>query len=351
MSQAADHRLPRREVFRRGGYCLGAALAGPSLAAAAAPADAAAAEPFRYCLNMATLLGQKLSLTEEVQIAAAAGYQAVELWVTKIQDFVRQGGSLADLKKRISDVGLSLESTIAWDEWISPASEHSPQGIEAWKRNLDLVAQLGGRRICAPPCGTLQPADCDLQKVAARYRRLLKLGRSFGVTPQLELWGRAPVLRRLGEIAYVLVEVGDPDACAVLDVIHIYTGGSPPIGLRAFNANSLHIFHLNDYPAEPPATGLPTPSASIPATALRRWTRCFAVCGRSALAVFSRWSYSTNAIGVSRLGRWPASAWQRCVRRSPGRWAVERLCATGFASALGGLTFCRVPPENGVIAN
>jgi sugar phosphate isomerase/epimerase len=251
MNQPADRRLPRREVFRRGGYCVGAALAAPGLAAAVAAAPAAAAEPFRYCLNTATLLGHKLSLTEEVEIAAAAGYQAIEFWLPRVQDFARQGGSLADLKKRIADRGLSLESTIAFDEWISEAAERSPQKIEAWKRDLDLVAQLGGRRICASPLGASKPADCDLPKIAARYGRLLKLGRTFGVTPQLELWGRAPVLRRLGEVAYVLVEAGDPSACAVLDVIHIYTGGSPLAGLRAFNGSSLHVFHLNDYPAQP----------------------------------------------------------------------------------------------------
>jgi sugar phosphate isomerase/epimerase len=252
MSQPSDRLLPRREVFRRGGYCLGAALAGPGLAAAVAAAPAAAPEPFRYCLNTGTLIGYKLSLAEEVKVAAAAGYQAIELWLPKIQDFARQGGSLTDLKKRIADSGLSLESTIAFDEWIPETSERSPGGIEAWKRDLDLVAQLGGRRICASPLGANRPADCDLQKIAVRYGRLLKLGRTFGVTPQLELWGRATVLRRLGEVAYVLAEVGDPSGCAVLDVIHIYTGGSPLAGLRAFNGNSLHVFHLNDYPAEPP---------------------------------------------------------------------------------------------------
>jgi sugar phosphate isomerase/epimerase len=251
MSQAAQRRLPRREVFRRGGYCLGAALAGPGIAAAAA-GSADRGEPFRYCLNTATIMGQKLSLADEVQVAAAASYQAIELWLPKIRDFVRQGGSLPDVKKRIADSGLTLESTIGFDEWISEASEHSPGGIESWKRDLDLVAQLGGRRISAAPMGAISPAERDLQQIAGRYRRLLQLGRSFGVTPQLELWGRAPVLHRLGEIAYVLAEAGDPMACAVLDVIHIYTGGSPPVGLRAISGSSLQVFHMNDYPAEPP---------------------------------------------------------------------------------------------------
>jgi len=255
MSRSVDRRLPRREVFRRGGYCFGAALAGRGVAAAAT--DSAAAVPagasatVRYCLNTGTIRGQNLSLTEEVEIAAAAGYHAIEPWVSEIQNFVRQGGSPPDLKKRIADLGLNVESTIGMNEWIPEASERSPNGIEAWKRDMELVARLGGRRMCAPPCGALQAADRDLQEIAVRYHRLLELGRTFGVVPQLELWGRAATRRRLGEITYVLVEAGDPDACAVLDVFHIYTGGSPPAGLRAFNANSLHVFHLNDYPAEP----------------------------------------------------------------------------------------------------
>jgi sugar phosphate isomerase/epimerase len=145
---------------------------------------------------------------------------------------------------------LTVESAISFEQWTPEAWERLPEGLESWKRSLDLLAQLGGRRVCAPPCGKLTPADCDLQGIAARYRRVLTLGRSFGVVPQVELWGFAPVLRRLGEIAYVLVESGDPDACAVLDVIHIHTGGSPLAGLRAFNGRSLHVFHMNDYPPE-----------------------------------------------------------------------------------------------------
>ena len=156
MSQAADRRLPRREVFRRGGYCLAAAVAGQSLAVTA-PADAS--ESFRYCLNTGTIRGQKLPVTEEVDIAAAAGYQAIELWVSELEDFVRQGGRLPDLKKRIADSGLNFESTIGFGEWMSEASEHSPQAVEAWKRHFDLVAQLGGRRfalaLAAPFVGRL----------------------------------------------------------------------------------------------------------------------------------------------------------------------------------------------------
>jgi sugar phosphate isomerase/epimerase len=308
MSEAAD-RLPRREVFRRGGYCLGAALAGPGLAAVAAaatPADPPA--PFRYCLNGSTIRGQNLSLAEEVEIAAATGYQAFEPWVARIQEFAAHGGSLRDLRKRIADLGLTVESAIGFDEWIPDSAEHSPNGIEGWKRDLDLVAQLGGRRICAPPIGTIGPGDRDLQRVAARYRRLLKLGRSFGVTPQLELWGRAPVLHRLGEIAYVLAETGDPDACAVLDVFHIYTSGSPPAGLRAFSRNALHVFHLNDYPAEPPRERITDafrvyPGDGVaPLAEMLRHLRAIGFRGFLSLELFNDHYWHEPARKVARVG-------------------------------------------------
>ena len=43
------------------------------------------ASSFRYCLNTSTLRGQKLTLAEIVEIAAKAGYQAIEPWIEEIQ--------------------------------------------------------------------------------------------------------------------------------------------------------------------------------------------------------------------------------------------------------------------------
>ena len=162
--------------------------------------------------------------------------------------------------------------------------------------------------LLAAPCGTIGPADRDLQKIAARYRRLLALGRSFGVTPQLELWGRAPVLHRLGEIAYVLAETGDPDACAVLDVIHIYTSGSPPAGLRAFSRNSLHVFHLNDYPAEPPRERITDafrvyPGDGVaPLVEMLRHLRAIGFDGFLSLELFNDHYWHEPARKVARVG-------------------------------------------------
>src|SRR5689334_17805424 len=57
---------------------------------AAAPAVAAEpppAEPFGYCLNTSTISGQKLSLVEEVELAARAGYRGIEPWVRELEQY------------------------------------------------------------------------------------------------------------------------------------------------------------------------------------------------------------------------------------------------------------------------
>src|SRR5262245_32294019 len=81
-------------------------------------AERPAGEPFGYCLNTSTIRGQKLPLVAEIEIAARAGYQGIEPWVSELDAYMQSGGSLADLSKRIADLGLSVESVIGFAEWI-----------------------------------------------------------------------------------------------------------------------------------------------------------------------------------------------------------------------------------------
>ena len=233
------------------GFAAACAASVRPLVLGAESSGATTSAPFRYCFNTATIMGQNLSIDQEAQIAAKAGYQGFEPWVRKIDDYVRGGGSLADLRKRIADFGLVVEDAIGFADWINDDDAKRAQGLEQARRDMDVVARIGGKRIAAPPVAARLVA-VDLQKVAERYRALLELGRRMGVAPQLELWGGARTLHRLGEVAYVITEAADADAAPLLDVFHIYKGGSDFRGLRMFNGAAMHVLHVNDYPADPP---------------------------------------------------------------------------------------------------
>jgi sugar phosphate isomerase/epimerase len=207
---------------------------------------------YRYCLNTSTIRGQKLSLAEEIDLAADVGYDAIEPWVREIQTYADSGGSLADLRKRIADRGLTVESAIGFAEWIVDDDARRTKGLKQARRDMDLLAQIGGKRIAAPPAGATDVEMTNYLQMAERYRALLVLGEHIGVVPQVEVWGFSKTLSRLGETVIVAIESGHPQACVLPDVYHIYKGGSEFTGLNLLSRTAIRVFHLNDYPATPP---------------------------------------------------------------------------------------------------
>src|SRR5690349_5836100 len=108
-------------------------------------------EPFRYSLNTSTLRGHNLFLVEELEIAAGAGYQGVEPWIDELDRYVSEGGSLKELGQRIRDLGLTVENAIGFFAWIVDEEGERRAGLEEARRNMDMVAQIGGKRLAAPP--------------------------------------------------------------------------------------------------------------------------------------------------------------------------------------------------------
>ncbi|TXT22384.1 MAG: xylose isomerase, partial [Planctomycetota bacterium] len=204
----------------------------------------------KYSFNTSTIRGQKVGLAREVEIAAEAGYDAIEPWMGTINDFVKGGGSLKDLGKKARDLGLTVESAIGFARWIVDDDTERAKGFEEAKRDMDSLQQLGGKRIAAPPSGAQGPVD--LLKAAERYRQLCELGRQFGIVPEVEVWGFSKALSRLGETAFVALESAHPDATILPDIYHLFKGGSGFEGLRLLSSSAVQVFHVNDYPADLP---------------------------------------------------------------------------------------------------
>ena len=210
------------------------------------------ADRFLLGLNTSTIRGQRLPIEKEIALAAEAGYQAMEPWIDELERYASAGGSLNDLGKRFRDAGISVESTIGFFDWIVDDPDRRRKGLEAARRSMDLVQKIGGKRLAAPPAGATDQPISDLSKIADRYRALLELGDQFGVVPQAEVWGFSRTLGRLGEAACVAIEAAHPNACILPDVYHLYRGGSDFGGIKLLGPAAIHVFHVNDYPADPP---------------------------------------------------------------------------------------------------
>jgi sugar phosphate isomerase/epimerase len=279
--------------------------AAPAVAIANDPPEAA---PFRYCLNTSTIRGQGLGIVEEIEIAAEAGYQGVEPWIRELDEYVKNGGSLGDLRKRLGDLGLTVESAIGFAEWIVDDDARRTKGLETARRDMDMVAQIGGTRIAAPPAGATDQTELNLLRAAERYRALLELGDKIGVAPQVEVWGFSKALSRLGEAVFVAIESGHPRACVLADVYHLHRGGSDFGGLRVVAGAAMHALHVNDYPAEPPREQLTDahrvyPGDGVaPLSTILRTLRDIGFRGALSLELFNRDYWKQDPLAVARRG-------------------------------------------------
>lgn len=264
--------------------------------------------PFRYCLNTSTIRGQELGIVGEIEVAAKAGYDAVEPWMRTIEEYTKAGGSLKDLGNRIRDLGLTVESAIGFAQWIVDDDAARAKGLEQARYDMDVLRQIGGTRIAAPPAGATDRTDLNLFKAAERYGELLKLGEQMGVIPQVEVWGFSKSLSRLGETLFVAVESGHPQACILPDVYHIYKGGSDFAGLKLLSGTAVHVFHMNDYPANPPRPTITDadrvyPGDGVaPLTAILRTLRDNGFSGYLSLELFNRDYWKQDALEVAKTG-------------------------------------------------
>jgi sugar phosphate isomerase/epimerase len=126
----------------------------------------------------------------------------------------------------------------------------------------------------------------------------------------------------MSQIAYVLVEAAHPEACGLLDIFHIFKGGSGFAGVRIFNGAALHVLHVNDYPAGSTrekvsdADRVYPGDGAAPIVTLFRDLHAIGYSGMLSLELFNAGYWKQDALKVARTGR---EKIQALVQRAVGK--------------------------------
>jgi 2-keto-myo-inositol isomerase len=263
--------------------------------------------PFRLGLNTATVRDLKLSLPDLVDLAAKTGYRSIEPWIGELQKVAAAGdGSVKDLAKRIRDGGLTVVNAIGFAPWIIDDDAKRAKGLEQAKRDMDLVLQVGGMGIAAPPVGAVGPIP--IPAMSERYRTLLDVAQKTGCRAHLEFWGSSKTIGRLETALEVLNAADHPFASVLPDVCHMYKGGSDFATVKKLTPKTLFVFHLNDYPANPPREAINDghriyPGDGIaPTTQLLRDLRDIGFKGTLSLELFNKEYQQAGAESVLKTG-------------------------------------------------
>jgi 2-keto-myo-inositol isomerase len=238
--------MKRREVIAGLGLATGLTLA-PNLSFSN---QKKSPPQFKFCLNSSTIRGQKPTVPQTIDIAAKAGFDSMELWVGDIKEYKTQGNSLKSLKKLLDDSKITVEDAIGFAPWMVEDEQQREAGFKQMKEEMELMSELGCKRIAAPSSGVKPDVPLDLFKVGERYKKLLDLGRQTGVMPLLEFWGGSPVFYHFGQALMSAAAANDPDVKILPDVYHLFRGGSGFDCLKMVDGKLIDVIHINDYPSD-----------------------------------------------------------------------------------------------------
>lgn len=242
--------MKRRDFISRSALT-GAALAGGATGLVSQPSSSQTVRyqngksPWPICLDFATIRPVK-TLKEKVDIAAEAGYDAVEPWDSDLEEYEKSGGDLREMNKYIRDKGLFVPSMIGLWGCLPESEEAFQESLPATRNRMRMASEIGCEFVQTIPNKVGE--NYDRRFVADCYRRLIEIGiQDYNVKPALVFVEMFP-LKTMGQALEIAADADHPEARIIPDVFHMYISKGGFEGLNLLQGNAIAIFQFNDAP-------------------------------------------------------------------------------------------------------
>lgn len=211
---------------------------------------------------METLIGlnpltikQCTDFEKKIEIAAKAGYQGIGLRGNEIEDYLKGGRTLADVKRLLDEYGLTITdigSVAAWQ-----FSGHPPLvcrlKMDGQESHAELTAQLhtffknasqvGGKIV--PAIAAIEE-EGDFDQGVADFAALCDQADAYGLNIAFEFIGFGKQMNTLS-IAHRLIEAaGRKNGGILFDTFHFYRGNCKIEDIDLVPIEKIFLVHVND---------------------------------------------------------------------------------------------------------
>jgi sugar phosphate isomerase/epimerase len=188
------------------------------------------------CISQATTLKNPFEADPEAY--SRAGWSAVEVWLTKLESF---------LKSHSSEEALALFES----HGLKPVAAASQGGLllsqgaerdvhwDHFRRRLALLSELGATTLIVTPDFVRRPSADDYTVAAAALARAAELSASFGVRIALEFQRSSCICSCLETALALIAQSTASNAGVCLDMFHYYTGPSKSEDLAHLSPDNL----------------------------------------------------------------------------------------------------------------
>jgi 2-keto-myo-inositol isomerase len=194
--------------------------------------------------------GDAVDAVTDIRVAAAAGYQFVELRDRKIEEYLARDLELKALRDQAAKCGIRVLSVNTLDDCTLHEGARHEALAERCRQFCAWAQALGAPYVIVGPSYQPEP-PLDAATIRARTVRALaeyaRIAARHGVAIAFEHHGYSRCsINTLDQALGVLDELDAPNLGLVIDAFHFYVGGSRLEDLARLDTKRLAIVHLAD---------------------------------------------------------------------------------------------------------
>ncbi|WDE99303.1 sugar phosphate isomerase/epimerase [Lentisphaera profundi] len=200
--------------------------------------------PWPLCLDTATL-SKDIPLETKIELAAAAGFDAIEPWDKELKAHEDQGKSLTDLAKKVKDLGMFVPSVIGVWGSLAPDKETFNQERDIHKNRLRMISEIGASHAQIIPKFGRKEA-LNHYNAAWAYSEICQMAKEYNLDPGIIFLNFVPGLEYLADAVHIALLSGERKAQVIPDTFHMFLTEDSPNSLYNLNPNMISIFQFAD---------------------------------------------------------------------------------------------------------
>jgi len=203
--------------------------------------------PWPVCLDTTTL-AKAIPLEKKVELAANAGFDAIEPWDRELTAYEKGGGDLKDLGKMIKDKGLFVPSVIGLWACMAHTKDEYASRLDDQKNRLRMISAIGSEHVQVIP-DFKEKERFNKETAAWCYHEISKLAKEeYDLKTGVVFLNFMPELKSIQDATEVAMMSDWPEAKIIPDTYHLYHGESKLNSLRHLNGDFIAIFQFADAP-------------------------------------------------------------------------------------------------------
>jgi sugar phosphate isomerase/epimerase len=195
------------------------------------------------CISEASTLPS--TFAEDVAAYAEGGCHAMEVWLTKLEDHLRQH-SPADTRKLLDEREMTLAAASYQGGLLLAEGEQRQAHYDQFRSRLDLCKTFGIPTLLVVADFSARIDPAALERAVLSLREAAQWAEAFNVRIALEFRGKSTFCASLDTALALVHAAGAANVGVCLDVFHYYTGPSKFEDLALLNRSNLAFVQVCD---------------------------------------------------------------------------------------------------------